>query len=99
METEATAPTAIIPALVRAVGLNKRYVQRAPFSQKRLVIDALVDVGLEGATASITALAGESGSGKSTLARSLAMLEKPDCGEIWFEGKQISQSSDKELAL
>jgi peptide/nickel transport system ATP-binding protein len=99
METKATAPPALVPALVRAVGLNKRYVQRAPFSQKRFVIDALVDVGLEVAAASITALAGESGSGKSTLARSLAMLEKPDCGEIWFEGKQISQSSDKDLAL
>jgi len=99
MENEATAPPAFVPPLVRAVGLNKRYVQRAPFSQKRFVIDALVDVGLEVAAASITALVGESGSGKSTLARSLAMLEKPDCGEIWFEGKQITQSSDKELAL
>jgi ABC-type glutathione transport system ATPase component len=99
MEIEETARGATTPALVRAVGLSKSYVQRAPFSQKRFVIDALVDVELEVAPASLTALVGESGSGKSTLARCLAMLEKPDGGETWFEGEEISRATDRDLAL
>lgn len=98
MGTEATAREALKPALVRAAGLSKSYVQRAPFSQKRFVIDALADVELEVAPASLAALVGESGSGKSTLARCLAMLEKPDCGEIWFDGKEVSRASSGELA-
>src|SRR5580704_6294264 len=99
METEETAWRALNPALVRAVGLCKSYVQRAPFSQKRFLVDALVDVDLEVTPASLTALVGESGSGKSTLARCLAMLEKLDHGEIWFEGTEISRSRDRELSL
>lgn len=98
MGIEATSRSVLKPALVRALGLSKRYVQRAPFSQKTFVIDALVDVELEIAPASLTALVGESGSGKSTLASCLALLEKPDCGEIWFEGNAVSRSSNRELA-
>jgi ABC-type glutathione transport system ATPase component len=86
------------PALVQAVGLSRSYVQRAPFSRKSFIVDALVDVELEIAPASLTALVGESGSGKSTLARCLAMLEKPDRGEIWFDGKEILRTSSRELA-
>jgi len=98
MGTEATAQQGLESPLVRAAGVSKSYVQRAPFSQKRFVIDALVNVELEVAPASLTALVGESGSGKSTLARCLAILERPDHGEIWFEGKEISRSSARELA-
>ena len=62
------------------------------------MVDALVDVALEIAPATLTALVGESGSGKSTLARCMAALEKPDHGEIWFEGQEISRASSRELA-
>jgi ABC-type glutathione transport system ATPase component len=98
MGTETTARQALESPLVRAVGLSKSYVQRAPFSQKKFVIDALADVELAILPASLTALVGESGSGKSTLARCLALLEKPDCGEIWFEGKEVSRVGNWELA-
>jgi ABC-type glutathione transport system ATPase component len=98
MGTEATAHPELESPLVRAAGLSKRYVQRAPFSQKRFVIDALADVELEVTPASLTALVGESGSGKSTLARCLAMLEKPDRGEIWLDGKEVSRANRQEMA-
>jgi len=85
-------------ALVRTRGLSKQYVQRSPFSRKKFVVDALVDVDLEIAHGCLTALVGESGSGKSTLASCLALLEKPDRGGIWFEGNEISRCDDRELA-
>lgn len=42
-------------------------------------------------------LIGGSGSGKSVLLRSLIGLEKPDSGQIIFEGKDITKLSEKEL--
>jgi ABC-type glutathione transport system ATPase component len=97
MHTEATADCEIAAPLVRTAGLNKRHAQRAPFSPKGYVIDALKDVTLEVAPARITALIGESGSGKSTLGRCLALLEKADSGDIWFEGREVSRLSKREL--
>jgi peptide/nickel transport system ATP-binding protein len=96
MGTE-TAARAIKPALVKARALCKRYVQRSPFARKKFVIDALTDVNLEIAPGCLTALVGESGSGKSTLASCLGMLEKPDRGEIWFEGSKVSFANSREL--
>jgi peptide/nickel transport system ATP-binding protein len=98
MGSEEAVRRAPKPALVRAVGLRKGHIQRAPFSQKKFVIEALVDVALEVEQATLTALVGESGSGKSTLGRCLAMLEKPDHGEIWFEGVELTQASDRQIA-
>jgi len=98
MATEASVKRALAPGLVKVSRLCKRYVQRAPFSSKKFVIEALVEADLEIAAGCVTALVGESGSGKSTLAGCLAMLEKPDSGEIWFESREISHSSERELA-
>ncbi|MGA9981053.1 MAG: dipeptide/oligopeptide/nickel ABC transporter ATP-binding protein [Candidatus Sulfotelmatobacter sp.] len=98
MGTETATTRALQPALMRARGLSKRYVQRTPFSRSKFAIDALVDVNLEIAPGCLTALVGESASGKSTLASCLVMMEKPDCGEIWFEGNEISRWSNRKLA-
>ena len=84
-------------AVVTAHGVCKRHVQHQFFSRKQFVVDALVDVDCEIVTGSLTALVGESGSGKSTLASCLALLDKPDAGEIWFEGKDVSRCSTQEL--
>jgi peptide/nickel transport system ATP-binding protein len=98
MGTEEASRGALSPALVRTSGLSKRFVQRRPFSRKKFVIDALVDVSFEVAPKCLTALVGQSGSGKSTLASCLAMLEKPDSGEIWFDEQEISRLGQRELA-
>lgn len=42
-------------------------------------------------------LIGGSGTGKSVILRSLIGLEKPDGGEIWFEGQEISQLSESQI--
>jgi ABC-type oligopeptide transport system ATPase subunit len=97
METE-RRDRVIGPALVRTSALSKRYTQRGPFLQKPSTIDALVDVDFDIASGLTTALIGESGSGKSTLARCLGLLEKPDHGDIWFEGSEISKWRSRMLA-
>ena len=47
---------------------------------------------------SFVTITGPSGSGKSTLLLSLFGLIKPTSGKIFFNGQQISDASDKELA-
>ncbi len=42
-------------------------------------------------------LVGGSGVGKSVVLRSLIGLEKPDSGEIWIEGEEISKLSERDL--
>ena len=86
------------PALARVKALSKQYVQRRAFSRTKFVVDALKNVDLEIQPECLTALVGSSGSGKSTLASCLAMLEKADAGEIWFEREEISHCSARELA-
>lgn len=43
---------------------------------------------------SVTVLAGEAGSGKNLLLRLLGLLERPDAGEIIFEGQPTAQMTD-----
>ena len=98
MTTEDPLPDSASRMLLKARGVNKRYTQRAPFSWRSFHVDALIDVDLDLPAGSVTALVGESGSGKSTLASCIASLEKPDRGEIWFEGQLISGCDDSLLA-
>lgn len=46
----------------------------------------------------IVAVVGPSGAGKTTLLQIIGTLEKPDSGEIIFEGKRIDSLNEKELA-
>jgi len=96
MATE-SAKMAAAPALLQARGLCKQFVQRRLFSRKGIVIHALNGVDFDVAPHCLTALVGESGSGKSTLASCLAMLERPEQGEIWFEGEEIACWDDQQL--
>ena len=43
------------------------------------------------------ALVGRSGSGKTTLLNLLAGLDRPSDGRVWFEGRELSDLSEKEL--
>ncbi|MDR2647719.1 MAG: dipeptide/oligopeptide/nickel ABC transporter ATP-binding protein [Oscillospiraceae bacterium] len=63
---------------IELVGVSKHYA----------AIDNL-SLTLENGRA--TALVGESGSGKSTLARLISLLEKPDGGEILFDGQSTAK--------
>lgn len=43
------------------------------------------------------ALMGPSGGGKSLILRSIVGLERPDSGQIWFEDRDITRLSEKQL--
>lgn len=74
--------------LIQARGLRKVYT-RAHWWQRKLELLALDDVDLAIQMGQTLALVGESGSGKTSLAMSLVGLERPDSGEIWFEGRSL----------
>jgi peptide/nickel transport system ATP-binding protein len=69
--------------------LRKCYETPRGLFRPRARTQALDGVTLDIQSGSTQALVGESGSGKTTLARCLVGLERPDAGEIWFEGEEV----------
>jgi putative ABC transport system ATP-binding protein len=74
-------------------GLNKSY----RYADARQ--DVLRELDFDMAAASSVALLGESGSGKSTLLHLIAGLDRPDGGEIHFNGQALHSAAEGELAL
>ena len=60
-------------------------------------IVALNDINLQIEKGSIFGIIGLSGAGKSTLVRMMNYLEKPTCGEVLFEGMDLSKLNEKSL--
>jgi lipoprotein-releasing system ATP-binding protein len=65
-------------------------------SEEVLVLD---DLSLEVQSGEFVALVGESGSGKTTLLHLLAALDTPTKGEVYFEGRRLSEYREDERAL
>jgi len=63
-------------------------------SQSRIVLDGVSLDIRKGETISIL---GPSGSGKSTLLNIIGALDKPDSGEVVFDGRTLSQKMEPEL--
>ena len=55
-------------------------------------IDAVIEQG------EIVAIIGASGAGKTTLLQIVGTLDKPDCGEIRYDGKRVDNLPDREMA-
>lgn len=70
-------------------GLSKTYSRTSWFSRKRIEVRALQQIDFAVPRGCTFAIVGESGSGKSTLAKCLASFERPDEGEILFEGRNL----------
>ena len=61
------------------------------------LIGAVRDATLEVGAGEIFIIMGLSGSGKSTLVRCMSRLIEPTAGEIYFEGRDLLQASEKEM--
>lgn len=81
-----------MPSLLSAKLIRKSYkVSNNPFKQRYLEVVKGISFSLN--AGQTLAVVGESGSGKSTLARILVGAEKPDSGELLFEGNNIIKNS------
>lgn len=78
--------------MLRMENVTKIYDGDIPFK-------ALDNVSIEIKRGEILSIIGPSGSGKSTLLHLLGFLDKPTAGEIYLEGRRVSQMSEDELAL
>lgn len=76
------------PSLLEVQGLCKTFTQ-ARWWQHKSCLRALDHVNLVLKSGTTLALVGKSGSGKTTLAMCIVGLEKPDAGDIRFEGKSL----------
>lgn len=76
--------------------LTKIYRLRMGWGGKRQIIRALRDVSIEIQPGSCLGIVGASGAGKSTLGRLVLGLERPDAGEIWFQGKELGRLAPKD---
>jgi putative ABC transport system ATP-binding protein len=62
------------------------------------VVPVLTDITLDVRTGDFLGLMGPSGSGKSTLLNLIAGIDKPDSGELLFDGVDITRLTERELA-
>ncbi|MET3292760.1 ABC transporter ATP-binding protein [Brevibacillus fluminis] len=81
------------PGELTAVGINHSY------GAGKLKVPVLYDVGLHINNSEFIALCGTSGSGKSTLLSLLAGLTRPEEGQIFISGEEISRYNENQLCL
>jgi putative ABC transport system ATP-binding protein len=62
------------------------------------VVPVLTDITLDVQAGDFLGLMGPSGSGKSTLLNLIAGIDKPDSGELYFDGVDITKLTERELA-
>jgi putative ABC transport system ATP-binding protein len=77
-------------AIVEARGLTRIY----RLGEERIAAIRDATLTIEGGELAV--LAGPSGSGKTTLLNLLGLLDRPDEGELLFEGRDVSDLSDRD---
>ena len=85
ISSEAASRVANAPSdeIIRIEGLRKSFGQ----------LEVLRDINFSVNRGEVVTIIGASGSGKSTLLRCINLLEEPDAGHVWFEGKDLTDLS------
>lgn len=84
--------------VITAPALSLKGVQKT-FTQGDVTLDVLKDINLDLKAGTCTALVGSSGSGKSTLLHIAGLLDKCSSGSIQLQGSDVTNLSDKKLAM
>lgn len=69
------------------------------YTSQNNTIKAVDEISLEIPSNTIYGIIGKSGAGKSSLIRLISLLEKPDSGSVFYDGKEVSALSEKEAVL
>jgi len=80
------------PPLIRLRDVRKKFA-----TADGGVFEAVRSVSLEVREGEIFGLIGKSGAGKSTLLRLINLLERPDAGEVFVAGRELTQLSRRDL--
>ncbi|RMD48804.1 MAG: ATP-binding cassette domain-containing protein, partial [Ignavibacteria bacterium] len=79
--------------LIKANGIYKTFKTEG---ENQLELFKNLNVEIE--KSKITVIVGASGAGKSTLLHILSGLDKPDKGEVFFDGKNIYELNETQIA-
>ena len=80
---------------IRSKPLLEAFDLRHSFVEGELTTEVLSGVSLKVEPGEITAVVGPSGCGKSTLLYLLGLLDRPNQGNIFLRGKEVSDCDDK----
>jgi NitT/TauT family transport system ATP-binding protein len=99
-ETEKRSQTSVhVTAPIRVSVKNVSKVYSTGFGKKANQFYALKETSLDIREGEFITLVGPTGCGKSTLLNLIAGFEKPDSGEVFFEGKPVTGSGPERLVL